>query len=89
MIKLLLSFWQILIFLWKHVKPIISDTRHIFNEIKYRGLTDESARKQAFQDITDLIQKKGMKEVPDSVLNCTLELCYQIYLMENKQGETR
>jgi hypothetical protein len=87
MIKLLLSFWQILVFIWKYVKPIIADTRHIFDEIKEKGLTDEAARKHAFQDITDLLQEKGFKDTPDSVLNCTLELCYQIYLWENAKKE--
>ena len=85
MIKLIISLCQLLCFFWRYVKPILSDTRCIFHKIKEKGLTNEEARKEAFQDITDLLQTKGFKEVPDSVLNTTIELCYQLYIWENKK----
>ena len=89
MVKLLLSLWQLLCFFWRYIKPIIADTNHIFTQIKEKGLTNDEARKAAFQDITDLLQKKGLKDVPDSVLNTIIELNYQLYIWESKKGEKK
>ena len=85
MIKWLISVWQIICFLWKYVKPIYIDLMRIIQEVKILGLENEEARKKVFQDITDCIQARGLDKVPDSVLNCSIELVYQIYQWQNKK----
>jgi hypothetical protein len=57
----------------------------IIQEVKILGLENEEARKKVFQDITDCIQARGLDKVPDSVLNCSIELVYQIYQWQNKK----
>jgi len=76
MIKFISVAWKV----WAFVSPIYKDIMRIIKEIKDKGLVNEEARKAAFQDITDFMQKNGLKSVPDSVLNCSIELCYQVYL---------
>ena len=80
MIKFFMSAWSVLGFLWKYIKPIYGDLMEIIAQVKASGLVDDVARKKVTQLITDKIQLKGLDKVPDSVLNCTIELCYQIYV---------
>ena len=80
MLKFLSSAWSVLCFIWKYIKPIYADLVRIIKEVKAKGLTDEAARKQVFQDITDFIQARGLQKIPDSVLNCAIELVYQIVI---------
>ena len=87
MFKWVVSCWQILCFLWKHIKPIYVDLMKIIEEVKRLGLKNEEARKKVFQDITDCIQKRGLEEIPDSVLYCSIELCYQIYRWKTQKEE--
>ncbi len=87
MLKWLISVWQIICFLWKYVKPLYIDLMRIIQEVKNSGLENDTARKKVFQDITDCIQARGLEKVPDSVLNCSIELCYQIYIWRNQKGE--
>jgi hypothetical protein len=77
--------WQTILFIWKYIKPIYSDIMRIIEEANALGLTNEVARKKVFQDITDFIQEKGLQKVPDSVLNCSIELCYQIYIWKSNK----
>ena len=86
MFKWVVSCWQIICFLWKYLKPIYTDLMLIIDEVRQLGLENEEARKKVFQIITDCIQKRGLEKVPDSVLNCSIELCYQLYLWKNKKG---
>ena len=87
MFKWLISVWQIICFLWKYVKPIYIDLMRIIGKVKSMGLTNEEARKLVFQDITDCIQARGLNKVPDSVLNASIELVYQIYLIDRKRED--
>ena len=80
MIKFIVSAWQIIVFMWKYLKPIYCDLLRIIADVKTLGLTNDDSRKKVFQEITDCIQERGLKKVPDSVLNCCIELCYQIYI---------
>jgi hypothetical protein len=59
----------------------------IIGKVKSMGLTNEEARKLVFQDITDCIQARGLNKVPDSVLNASIELVYQIYLADRKRED--
>lgn len=84
--KFLASTYAVAKYLWKFVKPVWADTTTAIKLVKEKGLKDDAARKQVFQYLTDCIHARGLAKVPDSVLNCTIELCYQIYLWrENKQ----
>lgn len=85
MIKFLSNAWSVICFMWVYVKPIYTDLMRIIKEVKERGLTDDIARKAVFQEITDFIQKNGLKAVPDSVLNCTIELGYQIFIWRKEK----
>ena len=87
MLKWLINVWQILWFLYRYVKPIYIDLMRIIQEVRILGLENDDARKKVFQDITDCIQVRGLEKVPDSVLNCSIELCYQIYIWQSKKGE--
>ena len=63
------------------LEPVYNyDAKEIIAQVKASGLVDDVARKKVTQLITDKIQLKGLDKVPDSVLNCTIELCYQIYV---------
>ena len=85
MIRWLFSVWQIILFLQKYVKPLYTDLMRIIREVKESGLENDEARKKVFQDITDCIQARGLDKVPDAVLNCSIELCYQIYVWQTKE----
>ena len=85
MIKILLSIWQVIVFFWTYVKPIYKDLMRIIDEVRTKGLTNDEARKTVFQDITDSIQERGLEKIPDSVLNCSIELCYQLYVWKTKK----
>ena len=81
----IINAWQVLLFCWKKVRPIYKDLMRIIHEVSEAGLESEEARKKVFQDITDTIQLRGLEKVPDSVLNCSIELTYQFYLWKNKK----
>jgi hypothetical protein len=85
MLKWVISVWQIMCFLWQYVKPLYKDLMRIIEKVRTLGLEDEEARKRVFQDITDCIQVRGLQKVPDSVLNCSIELCYQVYIWQQKK----
>jgi hypothetical protein len=87
MFKFVLNVWSVVCFLWKYIKPVYTDLMRIIGEVRVSGLDNEAARKKVFQDITDCIQARGLEKVPDSVLNCSIELCYQIYVWQNRKGE--
>lgn len=76
----MVKFFQVVWMVWRFVSPIYSEVMHIIDEVKKTGLTNDDARKKVFQDVTDFIQARGVKAVPDSVLNTAIELCYQVYL---------
>lgn len=80
MIKAFANMWAVVCFMWTYVRPIYVDMMRIIKDAKEKGLQDESARKYVFQEVTDFIQARGLKSVPDSVLNCAIELCYQIFI---------
>ena len=84
--KAIIALFQIAAFFWQRVRPIFHDIVHIIDEVKQSGLSNDEARKKVFQDVTDFIQARGMEKVPDSVLNCSIELAYQIYLWDRKKG---
>jgi hypothetical protein len=88
MIKILISLWQVLVFFWTKVRPIFHDVIRIIDEAKKQGLSNDDARKKVFQDATDFIQARGLDKVPDSVLNCSIELCYQIYIWNKSKGNS-
>lgn len=85
----LIKAFQVAVLLFKYIRPIFFDLMRIIREVNTLGLDNGEARKKVFQDITDFIQKNGMKNVPDSILNAAIELAYQIYLLDKKQGETK
>lgn len=76
----MVKFFQVVWMVWRFVSPIYSEVMHIIDEVKKTGLTNDDAHKKVFQDVTDFIQARGVKAVPDSVLNTAIELCYQVYL---------
>lgn len=80
MIKAFANMWAVVCFMWTYVRPIYVDMMRIIKDAKEKGLQDESARKYVFQEVTDFIQARGLESVPDSVLNCAIELCYQIFI---------
>lgn len=84
MLKWITNAWFFICFLWKYVNPIYVDLMRIIKEVKTLGLDNDDSRKKVFQDITDCIQARGLDKVPDSVLNCSIELVYQIYQWRNK-----
>lgn len=75
---------RILKFLWATIRPIYKDLMFIISEVNSKDLDNYTARQIVFQDITDVIQKRGLERVPDSVLNCSIELCYQIYKWDSQ-----
>ena len=87
----LLIAWRVIClvisFTWKYLRPIYLDLMRIIKQVKESGLENEEARKKVFQDITDCIQERGLQKIPDSVLNCAIELCYQLYVWQNKKEE--
>jgi hypothetical protein len=85
MFKWLSACWGVINFLWKHIKPVYNDIMEVVAQVKAEGITDDDARKKAFQLVTDKAQGRGIK-LSDSVINASLELCYQIYLdRQNKR----
>jgi hypothetical protein len=80
MIKALANMWAVVCFMWTYVRPIYVYLMRIIKEAKEKGLTDDAARKHVFQEVTDFIQARGLKAIPDSVLNCSIELGYQIFI---------
>jgi hypothetical protein len=92
MMKLLITVWQVLVFLWRYIKPIYSDMMRIIAEVNATDLDDDEARKKVFQDVTDAMQARGLQKIPDSVLNCAIELGYQICMWRDcktNQGGTK
>ena len=65
-------------FVYVYVSPIYKELVVIIKEVQDSDLEDEAARKQVFQDITDYIQTKGLDRVPDSILNCIIEMVFQL-----------
>ena len=59
------------------VSPIYEDVLAIIKQVKAEGLKDDEARKEVFQRVTDVIQKKGL-DIPDSTLNAIIECVYQL-----------
>jgi len=84
--KLLFNMLQVLWAIWGYVRPIYRDVLRIIKQVDKLGLENKAAREKVFQDITDCIQARGLAKVPDSVLNCTIELCYQIALWQDKKA---
>lgn len=76
MFKFISVAWKV----WTFISPIYTDLMSIIAKVKASGLTDDAARNQVLQDVTDFIQARGLQKIPDSVLNTGLELCYQIYI---------
>jgi hypothetical protein len=76
--KFLFTAWQVVNVCWKYIGPIYFDLVKIIKDIKEKGLEDEVARKTVFQEVTDFIQARGAKKVPDCVLNTSIELTYLI-----------
>lgn len=85
MFKFLVGAWQMILFVWKYVRPIYGELMRIIRKARDLGLENEAARKKVFQDATDFIQARGLEKVPDSVLNCCIELTYQVYIWQNKK----
>lgn len=85
MLKFLSNAWAVVCFMWTYIRPIYTELMHIIKEAREKGLQDDEARKHVFQEVTDFIQARGLKAVPDSVLNCSIELGYQIYLWDHKK----
>lgn len=65
-------------FIYAYVSPIYKELVVIIKKVKESNLEDDAARKKVFQDITDFIQKNGLKKIPDSILNCIIEMVYQL-----------
>ena len=80
MLKALANMWAVVCFMWTYVRPIYTDLMRIIKDAKEKGLEDENARKYVFQEVTDFIQARGLKAIPDSVLNTAIELGYQIFI---------
>lgn len=80
--KFFSAVWQklnwLINFVYKYVVPIYSELVKIIKEVKDSNLEDEAARKAVFQKITDFIQSKGLEKYPDSLMNCIIELVYQL-----------
>lgn len=85
--KALIGLVQIAVFFWKRVRPILREVIYIIDEVKRSGLSNDDARKKVFQDVTDFIQARGMEKVPDSVLNASIEMAYQIYQWDKTKRE--
>jgi hypothetical protein len=83
--KFIVNFIQVLWVMWGYLRPIYRDLMRITKDVADKGLESVEARKAVFQDITDCIQARGLEKIPDSVLNCSIELCYQIYIWQNKK----
>ena len=88
MLKFIISLFQVLWVMWGYLRPIYRDIIRITKQVSEQGLENIEARKKVFQDITDCIQARGLEKIPDSVLNCAIELAYQIVIWQNK-GETK
>lgn len=65
-------------FIYVYVSPIYKELVEIIKDVKTTNLKDDEARKAVFQRITDYIQEKGLKKVPDSILNLIIEIVYQL-----------
>jgi len=89
MIKFIISLFQVLWVMWGYLRPIYRDIIRITKQVSEQGLENIEARKKVFQDITDCIQARGLEKIPDSVLNCAIELAYQIVIWQNKKGEVK
>lgn len=66
-----------------YVGPIYKELVAIIKEVKDTNLNDEDKRRAVFSKITLFIKDNGLKEVPDSILNCLIEIVYQI--IKNKK----
>ena len=84
MLKFIAIIWQCISFIWQYLRPIYKDLMLSIKEINDKDLGDEVSRKLVFQGITDRMQDRGLKKIPDSVLNCCIELSYQIFLWQRK-----
>lgn len=82
--KFMMGFAHICWFLWAHVRPRFQAIMHIIAEVKLSGLKEDAARKKVFQEVTDLLQANGFEEWPDNVINCAIELVYEVYIWQNK-----
>lgn len=87
MLKFLAAAWNVLVFLWKYIKPVYADMMEIIAQVKASGLTDTAARAKVIQLVTDKLQCRGLAKIPDNVMNASIELCYQIYLA--RQGDRK
>jgi hypothetical protein len=85
--KWLISTWQIILFIWRYIHPIYDDLMCTIREVSNCNFTNEEARKKVFQVITDRVQARGLEKIPDSVLNCAIELCYQIYAWKKTEAK--
>ena len=65
-------------FIYVYISPIYAELVSIIKEVQGTNLEDDAARAKVFQDITDFIQKKGLNQIPDSILNCIIEIVYQL-----------
>lgn len=64
-----------LVYTW--LSPIYDDLVAISKKVKESNLEDDEARKAVFQEITDVLQSKGIK-MSDSSLNLLIEVVYQL-----------
>jgi len=65
-------------FIYVYISPIYSQLVAIIKEVQSTNLEDDAARKAVFQKITDFIQAQGLNKIPDSILNCIIEITYQL-----------
>lgn len=86
--KFFSSVWRKLVWVitlvYTYVSPIYNEVMAIIKEVDESTISNDDKRKAVFQKITQFIKKYGLKQIPDSVLNTIIELCYQIY--KNKKA---
>ena len=82
MFKWFSSLWRklnwLVNFIYVYVSPIYKELVEIIKDVQATDLKDDEARKAVFQRITDFIQKNGLREIPDSILNLIIEATYQL-----------
>ena len=78
-------FWWALVatikIVYKYIYPIWKDIADIVKALKSSLLSNDDKRKEAFKMVTDIIKEKpgiSLATIPDSVINSSIELIYQI-----------
>lgn len=80
--KFFSGLWNKLIYvinlIYAYAGPIYPEVVSIIKAVQTEGLKDDVARKAVFQRVIDIIHTKGLKQIPDSMLNTIIEVIYQL-----------